>query len=94
MKNLDKAVAIAMNLQTRERNGVMQVEAKPKNWIELAGWALKLDVAEKLIEEHFIDTEYFGKKWAATCDGESASHQHRKTAALMAFCKSKWVRYD
>lgn len=97
MTKLDKAVAVAMGLRTEGRRGIECVEliaGNPDSWVWMESWLATYHIADKLIDQHKIETEYFGRRWSATCEGVSAQHQDRKTAALMAFCKFKGVAYE
>lgn len=94
MTKLDKAVAIAMGLRVEEREGIEWIETDPDDWTWLIPWREVHKIADKLMDDHKIETEYFGRRWCATCEGVSAQHQDRKTAALMAFCKFKGVSYE
>ena len=99
MTKLDKAVAIAMGLRVEERAGQDFVEVTPDHMTWLSSWLETYNIADRLMDGHHkdgtrIETEYFGRRWCATCEGVSAQHQDRKTAALMAFCKFKGVAYE
>lgn len=94
MSILERSVADAMELSTKHKDGHQWVEYSPDAWCWMEGWTKLHNIADKLMDEHKIETEYFGRRWCATCEGVSAQHQDRKTAALMAFCKFKGVSYE
>lgn len=97
MTKLDKAVSIAMGMELKEEQGLWWVKVHPSGltaWAWIDGWTARHGIADKLMDDHKIETEYFGRRWCATCEGVSAQHQDRKTAALMAFCKHKGVAYE
>lgn len=58
------------------------------------GWLEKHEVAERLIDANGIATQKIGTSWIAIMDCAAVSHQDRRTAALMAFCKHKGVAYE
>lgn len=94
MTKLNKAVAVALGFEVHESEGQEWVETAPGYFTWLMTWPDVHEIADKLMDEHKIETEYFGRRWCATCEGVSAQHQDRKTAALMAFCKFKGVSYE
>lgn len=92
MSKLAIAVAKAMGRTTFA--GKLVSGVGEDQWSHLAGWLERERIAEKLIDENHIATEWEYGDWMAVCKGSIAYDPDRQTAALMAFCKHKGVAYE